>query len=165
MVFVFFFPVGFILRWHGLAGRWCSFFLVRTCRVWGQKALCWAVVTLCGVTARCVRVCGGNSLGRLLPQGKGEESLPPVPFLLVLCPGPHPGGHILLYFIEEDAKTQKDCRLPIPQIHICLLQLNMDSGSSQGANRLPGPCGWRSQASCIPYQDSSQTTCCPRSSF
>lgn len=48
-------------------------------------------------------------------SGDGREAVPVS--LLVLWPGPS-GGHILR-FSEEDAKTQKDYRLPIPQIYIC----------------------------------------------
>lgn len=63
-----------------------------------------------------VRVCGGNRLWGLSPQEEGRESRPssssgPLAWVLL-------GGHIL-HFTEEDAKTQKDRRLPDPQIHIC----------------------------------------------
>lgn len=62
-----------------------------------------------------VRVCGGNRLWGLSPQEEGKESWPssssgPLAWVLL-------GGHILHF--TEDARTQKDCRLPDPQIHIC----------------------------------------------
>lgn len=71
----------------------------------------------------------------LFPLGEGEDSWPcsssPGPLAWVLM------GGLILHFTEEDAKTQKDCRLYVPQIHICQLQLNINSGSWQ-PGRLPG---------------------------